>query len=120
LFHALTAIGMVLYVTLGRQSVNAFYVSCGIIGFGIGYWAVFVTMASELFGTNLRATATTTAPNVVRAAIIPINAVYLAIKPSMGPVSGALAIGATVLVIAFVSLLSLEETHGRSLDFLES
>ena len=71
--RGLTLAGIASYFLLGRTSLVAFYASCLVIGIGTGYWAVFVTMASEQFGTNLRATATTTAPNFVRGAVVPLT-----------------------------------------------
>ena len=61
---------------------------CTVLGFATGYWAVFVTVASEQFGTNVRATATTTAPNFVRGAVVPLTLAFSALKPSLGHVPG--------------------------------
>ena len=84
-----------------------------------GYWAVFVTSASEQFGTNLRATATTTAPNFVRGALVLMNLAYAALRPELGVVTGALVVGVVVLGFAFVGLVGIDETFGKDLDFVE-
>ncbi len=110
---------MVAYFTLGSASLTAFYGICVGLGFGTGYWAVFVTVASEQFGTNIRATVTTTAPNFVRGAVVPISSAFLALKPALGMVAGAAVVGAACLVLALVALAGLEETYGKDLDYLE-
>jgi putative MFS transporter len=118
-FLALTVVGVALYFTVGPRSLTAFYACCAFVGVATGYWAVFVTTASEQFGTNLRATVTTTAPNLVRGAVVPMTAVYAALRPSLGVVGGALAVGAVVLVVAVIALFGLRESYGKDLDFVE-
>ncbi|MCE1227370.1 MAG: MFS transporter, partial [Geobacteraceae bacterium] len=66
LFLIITVVAVVVYFMAGGVSAEAFYGICGLLGFGIGYWAIFVTIAAEQFGTNLRATVATTVPNFVR------------------------------------------------------
>jgi putative MFS transporter len=118
-FIALTALMMVVYFTLGGRSLLAFYACCVGLGLATGYWAVFVTVASEQFGTNLRATATTTVPNFVRGAVVPITSGFLALKPHLGLLPSAAVVGAVTLVVALVALTGLEETFGKDLDYLE-
>ena len=89
------------------------------LGFSTGYWAVFVTVASEQFGTNIRGTATTTAPNFVRGAVVPITALFQALKGLLGTVGSAFAVGALTLGLAFLALRGIRETYGKDLDFLE-
>jgi hypothetical protein len=64
LFHVLTVLAMVLYFTVAPKSQFAFYAVIAFAGFASGYWAVFATVSAEQFGTNLRATAATMAPNI--------------------------------------------------------
>ena len=118
-FLALTAVGVTGYFTVGARSPTAFLAACLVTGLGAGYWAVFVTSAAEQFGTNLRATVATTAPNMVRAAVVPMTLGYKALRPRWGIVPGAIAIGAVTLAVALVALALLDETHGRDLDFEE-
>jgi hypothetical protein len=80
---------------------------------------VFVTVASEQFGTNLRATATTTVPNFVRGTVVLATLSFQAMKPGLGVLGSAGTVGAVILVLAFGSLFGLEETHGKDLDFVE-
>ncbi|MBK8998967.1 MAG: MFS transporter [Myxococcales bacterium] len=118
-FIGLTALAFVVYFTLAKTSLTTFYGVCLLLGFATGYWAVFVTMASELFGTNIRATVTTTAPNFVRGAVVLLTFGFKALKDPLGVVGSAIAVGVVTLLIAVVSLLALEETFGKSLDYVE-
>lgn len=118
-FIGLTALAFVVYFTLAKTSLTTFYGVCLLLGFATGYWAVFVTMASELFGTNIRATVTTTAPNFVRGAVVLLTFGFKQLKNPLGVVGSAIAVGVVTLVIAVVSLLALEETFGKSLDYVE-
>jgi MFS family permease len=105
---------------LGRNfSLNAFYTLCVALGFASGYWAVFVTIAAEQFGTNIRATVTTTVPNFVRGAVVPLTLAFSALKDGVGLVPGAMLLGALCLAIAVISILTLDETYGKDLDFME-
>lgn len=118
-FLSLSALSTLAYFTIGRSSLTAFYVVVVILGIASGYWAVFITVASEQFGTNIRATATTTAPNFVRGAVVLVTLSFQALKGSVGVLWSAALVGAVVLTLGFVSLLGLEETHGKDLDFTE-
>lgn len=118
-FLALTAAAVVLYFVLGGRSRTTFYGCCAFIGLATGYWAVFVTSATEQFGTNLRATVTTTVPNFVRGAVVPMTLGYQALREPLGIVSGALVVGGVVMVLAVVALATLHETYGKDLDYLE-
>ena len=90
------------------------------LGVATGYWAVFVTVASEQFGTNIRATVTTTAPNFVRGSLVPVTfAVRGAARPPGRRPDRRLAVGVATLVIALLSLLGLPETFGKDLDYVE-
>ncbi|MBL9113141.1 MAG: MFS transporter [Myxococcales bacterium] len=118
-FLGLSSLATVAYFTVGRTSLVAFYAVVVVLGVASGYWAVFVTVASEQFGTNIRATATTTAPNFVRGAVVIVTSSFQALKGPLGVVGSAALVGVVVLVLGFVSLLGLEETHGKDLDFVE-
>jgi fucose permease len=118
-FIPANALAIIAYFTLGATSVTAFYACVFMLGVANGYWAIFVTVASEQFGTNLRATAATTAPNFVRGALVPMNMAFLALGPSYGPVGAAVIIGAVVALIAFLAVFALEETFGKDLDYVE-
>lgn len=102
------------------MDAQTYYHLCFVLGFFVGYWAVFVTIAAEQFGTNLRATVTTSVPNFVRGSVVPMTLGFRALAESYSLVTSAAFIGALTLVLAVVSILSLEETHGRDLDYMES
>jgi putative MFS transporter len=118
-FLSLTAACVAVYFLPWPRSVPAFYLLCLALGFSTGYWAVFVTVAAEQFGTNLRATATTTVPNFVRGAVVPLTSVFQALAPVIGLTWSGLTVGVTTLVLGFAAVALLAETHGRDLDFLE-
>jgi MFS family permease len=119
LFIVILALAIVAYFTLGGLSMFAFYAVCVGIGVGGGYWAVFMTTAAESFGTNLRATVTTTAPNLVRGSVLPMTWLFQAGTPAFGMLGSAAAVGVVAFVLAGVSWWFLEETYGRDLDFTE-
>lgn len=119
-FLAMTAASVVAYCTLRGLPATGFYVICGVLGISLGYWAVFVTIASETFGTNLRATATTTVPNWVRGALVPITFAFEGLHTAgLTLVHSALVLGLSLLSLAGVALYFLPETFGRDLDFVE-
>jgi hypothetical protein len=101
------------------QSASTFLGLCFVLGIGTGYWAMFMQSTAEQFGTNMRATATTSASNFVRAAVIPMGLVVKAYAPTMGLPQVVIAIGSVVFVCALVALALLPETFGKSLDFVE-
>ena len=118
-FILLTAACVGAYFTIAAQSLTTFYVVCGALGFATGYWAVFVTVASEQFGTNVRATVTTTAPNFVRGAVVPLTLGFQALKGTLGLRGSAIAVGAVSIVIALIAAATLRETYGKDLDYVE-
>lgn len=101
--------------------VGTFYTACGLLGFAGGYWAVLLVMAAEQFGTNLRATVTTTVPNFIRGAVPAITTVFLFAKEPqrLGLIGGAAGTGLFCFALAWWSLSRLKETCGRELDFYE-
>jgi MFS family permease len=118
-FMLLTSALVVVYFVLAGASLTIFYAVCAALGVATGYWAVFVTMASEQFGTNLRATATTTAPNFVRGAVVVITSLFTAGKHVLGVEKSGIAVGVLTMGLAFLALRGLEETYGKDLDYLE-
>jgi MFS family permease len=119
LFLGLTLTGILVYFHAGPFSLDAFYWVCFFLGLGCGYWAMFVTIASEQFGTNIRATVTTTAPNFVRGAVWPLTEALKSLKPTMGVARAAEAVGLAVMALAFLAAFALEETYGKDLDYVE-
>lgn len=118
-FLAALACSLVALMTWGGRSLDVFYALMTLVGLSTGYWVVFVTTASEQFGTNLRATVTTSAPNFVRGMAIPVTAAWLAVKPVLGVVWATLAVGFATLALAFVALGGMRESFDTDLDFVE-
>ncbi|MBK7096075.1 MAG: MFS transporter [Saprospiraceae bacterium] len=96
-----------------------FYMIIGILGFGAGYWAVFITTASEQFGTNIRATVTTTVPNFVRGATVPITSSVLFLSKYYGLVNAGIIVGAVCFLLGIIALYLIKETYGNDLDYTE-
>ena len=122
LFYGLSVIGMVLFFSSFNNTDDRMYAICAFLGFSTGYWAIFNTMAAEQFGTNLRATAATTIPNMVRGALPLINFLFLDIlQKQMGwtIVQSGIFTGATVMVITLIAFVFTEETYHKDLDYLE-
>jgi len=92
---------------------------CFIMGISVGYWATFVTIASEQFGTNLRATVTTTVPNFVRGALIPINGAFTYFTVKYGWIQSGYIMMILLTVLALFSLSQLKESFGKDLDYIE-
>ena len=121
IFLSMTVIGVVLFFLFGGTSVPVFYAIVGFIGFATGYWAVFISAASELFGTNIRATVATTAPNFVRASTVLISflielLIYVFADDKLLATQVA---GVIILITGFIALYFLEETYGKELNYSE-
>ncbi len=124
IFHALTAAAIVLYFIVGPLSLNAFYSCAVLLGVGCGYWAVFVTVAAEQFGTNLRATAATSAPNLVRWSAAGSAFLWTSTEQILGaspsaPWQSAAIVAAIVVPLAVGAVFLLQESYGRDLNFVE-
>lgn len=121
-FYTLNIIGMVLFFSAFNDNDDRMYAICGFLGFSTGYWAIFNQMAAEQFGTNLRATAATTIPNMVRGALPVINFLFLDIlQKSLGwtIVQSGILTGAIVMGITLIAFVFTEETFHKDLDYLE-
>ncbi|RZK29230.1 MAG: MFS transporter [Hymenobacter sp.] len=122
LFIAATSAMVAVYL-FGLQGVSAtaFYAACFGIGYAGGFWALFVTVAAEQFGTNLRSTVATTIPNFARGATVVIVPVfqYLKAVPALGMVGSAAIIGVVLLGLAFFSARTLPETYAKDLNYVE-
>ena len=110
---------ILVYLLAPISDLTLFYVVCVCLGFANGYWTLFVTIAAELFGTNLRATVATTIPNFVRGATIPLSALFIQLKPTLGTVYSALTVGLLTLAVALAALAFLDETFTKDLDYVE-
>jgi MFS transporter, putative metabolite:H+ symporter len=100
-------------------AVQVFMTVILVVGLGQGYWTVFITMAAEQFGTNIRATVTTSVPNFVRSMVVPMSLWLNAIRHNFGLINSALLIGVVVFVVASVSLYFISETYGKDINYIE-
>ena len=122
LFYILSIIGMILFFSPFNNNDSRMYLICAFLGFSTGYWAIFNQMAAEQFGTNLRATAATTIPNMVRGALPLINFLFLDIlqkKLGWDIVQSGMFTGAIVMVITLIAYFFTEETYHKDLDYME-
>ena len=119
MFLVLTAIAISVYLSAEGLSPETFIWLSLFLGFASGYWATFVTIASEQFGTNLRATVTTTVPNFVRGSVVAVTISFQFLKGEVGILQSAMIVGAVCLFIALVALSQLKETFNKDLDYVE-
>jgi len=122
LFYGLTVVGLLFYFSGYNNSDTTMYLVAGWLGFSTGFWAIFVTMGAEQFGTNLRATAATTIPNMVRGALPLINMLFLDLFQKSwhwSIVYSGIVTGVIVMCIAFTAYAFTEETFHKDLDYLE-
>lgn len=118
-FLLFSALCMAAFLLARGCSSATFYLIILLLGFGMGYWAVFVTIAAEQFGTNIRATVATTVPNFIRGSLVPIALSFNYLKLQAGIVTSAAVVGGVCFLIALWALRGLEETHGKDLDYTE-
>ena len=120
IFYFLTAVSISLYFSPYNNSAAAMYIICAAMGFGTGFWAIFVTMAAEQFGTNLRATAATTVPNMVRGSLPLMLLLFNWLQHYTTYTNAGLITGVSVMLISIVAALFTEETFGKDLDYAEA
>lgn len=114
-----TIIGVALLLFSGEKTENMYYFYCAWLGLGTGYWAMFVTVAAEQFGTNVRSTATTTVPNMVRG-LLPVMLIgfdYFKLNNSV--ILSATFIGIIAFGLGIYATVTISETHNKEMDFVE-
>ncbi|MFI5236956.1 MAG: MFS transporter [Ignavibacteriales bacterium] len=120
IFISMTAAFIIIYLFVQGISLFMFYSICIMLGISVGYWVIFVTTATEQFGTNLRSTVTTTVPNFIRGTVVPITISFEFLREYFGMIYSALIIAAICLTLAYIALSKLEETYGKDLNYLEN
>ncbi|MEP7164020.1 MAG: MFS transporter [Ferruginibacter sp.] len=120
IFYFLTAIAIASYFSPYNNSATAMYIICAAMGFGTGFWAIFITMAAEQFGTNLRATAATTVPNMVRGSLPLMLLLFNALQSYTGYINAALITGIIVMLVSVIAAWFTDETFGKELNYIES
>lgn len=118
-FLLLTVVSVVCYLSAKGLNAKEFVWLCFFMGCTVGYWATFVTIAAEQFGTNIRSTVATTVPNFVRGSLIPINLAFSAFVTHYGMITSGYIMMAILTVIALFSLSQLKETFHKDLDYVE-
>ncbi len=119
IFMGLNVFFIAIYLFNPHPTEAIFYTTCLALGIASGYWALFVTIAAEQFGTNIRATVATTVPNFVRGAVVPVTLTFQFLKGNLGIINSAAIIGTCCVLIAFIALAALEETHAKNLNYIE-
>ncbi len=118
-FIIMSLISVIYSLYSGIQTANEWYFACVLMGTSVGFWALFVTVASEQFGTNIRATVTTTVPNFVRGAVVPISLGFNFLKDDFGIINSAFIVGIICIGLALFSAMRLKETFGKDLNYTE-
>lgn len=122
LFYGLTILNVAFFFSGWVQSDEMLYLACAMMGFSTGFWAIFVTMGAEQFGTNLRATAATTIPNMVRGALPLINLMFKDVFQDSwkwGLVKSGIVTGIVIMVITLIAAYFTEETFHKDLNYTE-
>jgi MFS family permease len=123
LFYVLTMLSLVLFFSSVNSNDTSMYIICTALGFSTGFWAIFVTMGAEQFGTNLRATAATTIPNMVRGALPLLNLMVLNLFQrtwGWGLIESGMVTGIIAMSVTLIAFYFTEETFHKDLDFIET
>jgi MFS transporter, putative metabolite:H+ symporter len=119
-FYAITVVFVTLFFLQPGKNETIFYIICVGLGYGTGFTVVYITMSAEQFGTNLRATAAISIPNMVRGALPLIILLFQLMRNIFNDyATGGLVTGIILITIAIISAINLEETFGKDLDFVE-
>jgi MFS family permease len=119
IFYGIITLFVVLFLTQTNGTANSVYLICLGLGFGTGFWAIFVTVGAEQFGTNLRATAATTIPNIVRGTLPLIIFTFKYLREETNFITGAAITGAICITLGLLAVYFSKETFGKDLDFIE-
>ena len=122
IFYLLTVVCLVAFFSPFNRNDTNMYLISGLLGFSTGFWAIFVTMGAEQFGTNLRATAATTVPNMVRGSLPLINLLFLDLFQKgwhWSITKSGMITGVIVMAITFIAFYFTEETFHKDLNYLE-
>jgi len=119
LYILLTLLFVFVYLFFDSIAPIWFYFNCFLLGIGTGYWALFVTIAAEQFGTNLRSTVATTVPNFIRGTVAPLTMLFKFMRGELGVIQGALWVGILTFIIALLAIRLIDETFSRDMNFVE-
>ncbi len=120
IFFSFTVISISLYfMQNGRGGASTMYLICAAMGFSTGFWAIFVTMAAEQFGTNIRASAATTIPNMVRGSLPLMLLLFNGFQNFTTYINAAIWVGIIVMTVSITAAYFTKETFGKDLNFIE-
>ncbi len=119
LYLSMYTLGAIIFFTVGNQSLTLYYGLLLFLGFCVGYSIVLLTLAAEQYGTNIRATVTTSSLNILRATVIPQTLLFGWLAPSLGEPKAAMVVGVLAVAVAYWGLSNLEETFHKNLDYTE-
>ncbi|MEO8948375.1 MAG: MFS transporter [Mucilaginibacter sp.] len=119
IFLLLSFISVALYLSAKNITQSQFIWLCAFMGFAVGYWATFVTIAAEQFGTNIRSTVTTTVPNFIRGSLILVNSGFDFLVVRYGMINSGYIMMAILTLISLFSLSQLKESFSKDLDYTE-
>lgn len=114
-----TLIGVLLLLFTGQKTEQLYYFYCVWLGLGTGYWAMFVTVAAEQFGTNIRSTATTTVPNMVRGLVPVMLLLFDYFKGNNSVIMAGFWVGVIAFALGILATVAISETHNTEMDFVE-
>ena len=118
-YYGITALSIVWFFNLQGSDATTLYIVSALLGFGTGFWAIFVTMAAEQFGTNIRATVATTVPNMVRGSLTLVSLLFIQLQKGVDYVKAGWITGIVVMIIGIIAVLLAEETFHKDLNYLE-
>ncbi|UAY52311.1 MFS transporter [Ferruginibacter albus] len=120
-FFIIQGIFTILYFLQAGGSAERMYWLCAGLGFGSGFSVLYITMSAEQFGTNLRATAAISIPNMVRGGLPLILLLFRGIRSLTGHyVSGGWITGIILMAMAVIAAYYTKESFGKDLNFVET
>jgi hypothetical protein len=122
IYYFLAVVSGILFFSSWNSNNTNMYIACSLLGFSTGFWAIFVTMGAEQFGTNLRATAATTIPNMVRGSLPLINLMFVNLMQKnwgWSLVKSGIYTGVIVMIVTLIAAYFTEETFHKDLDYIE-
>jgi putative MFS transporter len=123
IYYGILSVFIALFFILkGGGSAANMYLLCMGLGFGAGISVLYITMSAEQFGTNLRATAAISIPNLVRGFLVPMSLLFQLLRGEMflnNYITAAWVVGIVVLLCGWLAVYYTKETFGKELDFVE-
>ena len=119
IYYFITAIGIWWFFNLHDSTSSRLYLVSVVLGIGSGFWTIFVTMAAEQFGTNLRATVATTAPNMIRGSLVLVSLLFTWLQGMTSYFNSGWITGIVVMVIGLIAVIIADETYHKDLNYVE-